>query len=52
MTIKLYTCENKCGAKYTHDMARDHLMNRCPLRKMARRHLPTQNLTKMNRKAA
>ena len=45
MTSKLYQCENKCGASYTHDMARDHLMNRCPLRKVVRRHLPTQNLS-------
>ena len=31
---ELYHCPNKCGASYTHDAARDHLMNHCPKRKL------------------
>lgn len=27
-----YQCPNQCGATYTHDQARDHLMNKCPKR--------------------
>ena len=32
---ELYQCSNKCGASYTHDQARDHLMNKCPKREKA-----------------
>lgn len=31
----LYHCPNHCGARYTHDAARDHVLNTCPKRPSA-----------------
>jgi hypothetical protein len=28
-----YHCPNQCGATYTHDQARDHVLNKCQKRK-------------------